>query len=128
MRAIKATAFDPTTGTLTWTAEDGRRLRKRGTLALNKWIGLDERGEQTVRGLRIFIAPPPEAGSAAGPAAAALARFCRVGAIDGPISALVEVELRADGTLAKLRTPTFQAAARAPTMGRTSTHARAHTW
>ena len=100
-------------GTLSWSSSLGRRVWKRETLVLCKWMGLDAHGHQDTRGLR---APLPRSGPSPTPpaaTAAALRRFCRLGRISARIRALIEVELdERSGGLERLRTPTFQAAVR----------------
>lgn len=110
LRALKDATFDPVAGTLTWSAAVGRRVWKRETLSLCKWMGIGADGTAATRGLSIFISPPRS--GVTQPAAAALARLCRVGTLAPFIRALVEVELDEHGALRKLRTPTFQAAVR----------------
>ena len=110
LRAIRDSTFDPLSGTLSWTARVARRVWKRETLTYQKWMGITGAGEPSTRGLRIFIAPPSGISAAA---AAALSRLCWVGPGGQAIRALVEVELSSvDGSLTRLRTPTFQSAVR----------------
>ena len=109
VRAVKSAAFDAATGTLLWGAGVARRIVKRETLALNKWMGIDEFGAEVARGLRNYIAPGAALGAAS---AAALSRFCRLGPTCGPVAALVQVTLDESGRLQALRTPTLQCAVR----------------
>ena len=132
LRSICTSTLSPLDGTLTWTASLARRVWKRETLTLQKWMGFDRDGKQATRGLRVFVEPP--AAPLAANSAAALARMCRVDVVGDaasgeraagadrvdpvaatprPIVALIEVDISAiDGALVRLRTPTFQSAVR----------------
>ena len=115
LRDLRESVFEPLTGTLGWTASIGRRVWKRETLALCKWMGLDRAGKQVRRGVWAFAeaaTPGHAAGNLSEATAAALSRMCRVGRIEGAIRALIELELDDRGGLKRLRTPSFQAAVR----------------
>lgn len=130
VRAVRDSAFDASTGSLAWSRSTAQRIRKRGTIALAKWMGLSAAGEQLVRGLHLFLQPPAEALADVN-TAAALQTFLHVAAREShevkhdvpstfsastephaPLEALVEVELGTGGALIRLRTFTLHAAVR----------------
>ena len=121
VRAVRDAIVDGRTGGLEWDRSVGQRISKRGTVALNKWLGLDSTGAQLVRGLRVFIDPPCGATDDP-PTAAALARFLRVRPLGTPSPhdgedehagrPLVEVLVDATGNVARLRTASFQSGMR----------------
>ena len=79
VRALRDAACDDSLydGHLEWDRRAAQGIAKRGTRALDKWLGLDADGTQHVRGLRIFIDPPPAA-MADAHTADALRRFLRI--------------------------------------------------
>lgn len=123
VRSVRDTAFDAMSplGCLEWDRVTADRIDKRGTSALHKWLGLDADGKQLVRGLQVFVDPPPTA--SADPATSdALRRFLRVAradangveanGVDGA-EPLITMHLDGSGQMRSMGTLSFHSAMRA---------------